>query len=89
MLLAIYFISNYYMMETQKRTRAPKKTNKQLDFLIAYMENHTAFATGKLFGAREKPAHDMQWQQLSEQLNNLDGPSKKVEGWKKASYIVH
>ncbi|XP_018406149.1 PREDICTED: uncharacterized protein LOC108782370, partial [Cyphomyrmex costatus] len=75
---------SYSSMKTEKKkTRAPKATMKQLDFLIAYMENHTAFATGKLLGARGKPAHDDQWKHLMEQLNHLDGPSKNIEGWKK------
>lgn len=76
------------MEVAQKKTRAPKTTNKQLDFLITYMENHTAFATGKLLGARGKPAHDLQWQQLTDQLNSLDGPSKGTEGWKKISFFL-
>ncbi|XP_025160793.1 uncharacterized protein LOC112589930 [Harpegnathos saltator] len=71
------------MEVAQKKKRAPKTTNKQLDFLITYMENHTAFATGKLLGARGKPVHDLQWQQLTKQLNSLDGPSKGTEGWRK------
>ncbi|XP_011883847.1 PREDICTED: uncharacterized protein LOC105570996 [Vollenhovia emeryi] len=66
-----------------KKTRAPKTTNKQLEFLIAYMENHTAFATGKLLTARGKAVHDEQWKQLTENLNCLDGPSKGIDGWKK------
>lgn len=77
------------MEVAQKKTRAPKTTNKQLDFLITYMENHTAFATGKLLGARGKPAHDLQWQQLTDQLNSLNGPSKGIEGWKKISFILY
>lgn len=71
------------MENSQKKSRAPKATNSQLEFLFAYMEEHNAFATGKLLGARGKVAHDAQWQKLIEKLNSLDGPSKLVDAWKK------
>lgn len=66
-----------------KKSRAPKATNVQIDFLLNYMEDHNAFATGKLLGARGKAAHDAQWQQLTIKLNNLNGPSKTMDAWKK------
>lgn len=50
------------------------------------MENHSAFATGKLLGVREKAVHDAQWQKLTEKLNCLDGPSKPIDGWKKVYF---
>lgn len=71
------------MAVPSKKTRAPKATVKQVEFLIDYMQTHTAFATGKLLGVRGKAANDLQWQNLSEKLNGLEGPSKSVEGWKK------
>lgn len=74
-----------------KKTRAPKTSSIQLEYLIGYMQSHNAFATGKLLGARGKAAHDTQWQQLAEELNRLEGPSKSVEAWKKVKYglILH
>lgn len=66
-----------------KKTRAPKATVKQVEFLVDYMQNHIAFATGKLLGARGKATNDLQWQSLCEKLNTLEGASKSVEGWKK------
>lgn len=77
------------MENKEKKTRAPKVTNKQLEFLIAYMEDHTAFATGKMLSARGKAAHDEQWKQLTDQLNHLDGSSKATDGWKKVSAILY
>ncbi|XP_071652405.1 uncharacterized protein [Temnothorax longispinosus] len=66
-----------------KKTRASKTSSIQLEYLIGYMQSHNAFATGKLLGARGKAAHDTQWQELAEELNRLEGPSKSVEAWKK------
>lgn len=71
------------MEVSRKKTRAPKASNTQMEYLITYMSNHIAFATGKLLGARGKAAHDTQWQQLTEQLNSMVGPLKPVDGWKK------
>lgn len=77
------------MYVTKKKKRAPKASNTQLEHLVTYMSNHAAFATGKLLGARGKPAHDAQWQQLTEQLNSMVGPTKSIEGWKKVfSHII-
>ncbi|CAL1672632.1 unnamed protein product [Lasius platythorax] len=66
-----------------KKTRAPKATVKQMEFLVEYMQNHIAFATGKLLGARGKATYDLQWQNFCEKFNTLEGTSKSVEGWKK------
>ncbi|KMQ86913.1 gpi-anchored protein [Lasius niger] len=73
----------YMNMEVaQKKTRAPKVSNMQIEYLVAYMQNHIAFATNKLLGAKGKVTHDKQWQHLAEKLNSI-GPSKTVENWKK------
>ncbi|XP_077272757.1 uncharacterized protein LOC143903166 [Temnothorax americanus] len=47
------------------------------------MQNHIAFATNKLLGAKGKVTHDKQWQHLTEKLNSIEGPSKTVDNWKK------
>jgi len=78
---------------TKKKTRAPKVSTRQIEYLVTYMQNHAAFATNKLLGARGKVVHDKQWQDLTEKLNSIEGPTKTVENWKKVckkcNYILH
>jgi len=68
---------------TKKKTRAPKVSTRQIEYLVIYMQNHAAFATNKLLGAQGKIIHDKQWQDLTEKLNSIEGPIKTVENWKK------
>lgn len=58
--------------DSKKKSRAPKATSTQIEFLLTYMEDHNAFATNKLLKAKEKTAYDAQWQKLTEKLNCLN-----------------
>lgn len=72
----------------KKKSRAAKVTATQFQFLLSYMESHKAFSTGKFLCSMGKAANDEQWAKLAKQLNCLDGPTKKVEAWKKSITFI-
>lgn len=65
------------------RKRALKTKDDQYEAMTEFMEEHPAFATGRLKAADGKGTMEKMWAKLSAQLNALGPPVKTPDKWKK------
>lgn len=74
-------------MEVTKKSRAPRISKHQQVYMVDYMLGHPDWASGRLSGILGKDEQIKRWQTLAAALNQMEGPEKKWEDWRKVGAL--